>query len=310
MGETRQTLTQEFLRDQIEQQKKTCKQVASETGWDPSTVAKWARRYGIATFRPLFQKGEKHPFWKGKHTTRKGYIKVHQPTHPHASNGYVYEHRLVMESMIGRYLEWDEVVHHKNGQRNDNRPENLELYSNNAEHVEAEHSWSREKQSLLQGLRTKKKGKIPKEELQRLYVSKSAAQIAAEYGANEATIRRWLKDYGIQTVQHRQRFPSNEQLASDLADMAPKDVAAKYGGTVMQLYKALQHRKTTVRKLRQTVGIRSAEWPSTEQLAADLQAMSTHDVVKKYHGTLNQLYQVLHNRGTGVRKLRQLELDS
>jgi hypothetical protein len=60
----------------------------------------------------------------------KRYIDVYIPSHPNCSRkGYVKEHRLVMESNIGRYLEPQETVHHKNGDRQDNRPENLELWS-------------------------------------------------------------------------------------------------------------------------------------------------------------------------------------
>lgn len=59
-----------------------------------------------------------------------GYVMVRMLDHPAVHvNGYVYQHRLVMESMIGRFLEKHENVHHKNGVRTDNRPENLELWS-------------------------------------------------------------------------------------------------------------------------------------------------------------------------------------
>lgn len=62
----------------------------------------------------------------------RGYVLVWEPDHPNKGfKGWMYEHRLVVEAVLGRYLETDEHVHHVNGVKDDNRPENLEVMAAN-----------------------------------------------------------------------------------------------------------------------------------------------------------------------------------
>lgn len=74
--------------------------------------------------------GPTHPAYRtGRTHDMRGYVRIRIPEHPAAVHNQVFEHRLVMEAVLGRYLTPDEVVHHKNGIKDDNRPENLELWT-------------------------------------------------------------------------------------------------------------------------------------------------------------------------------------
>ena len=132
---------------------------------------------------------------KYKHNTAKdyrtkngaGYVMVLEPGHLCGTKwGYIYEHRLVMEKHIGRLLYSWEVVHHINGDKADNRIENLELMSNSKH--SSEHGNIGFQKRPTQKLRKKV-----------LFLREKGwliAEISKEVGLSEPTIRWTLDDFG------------------------------------------------------------------------------------------------------------------
>lgn len=113
--------------------------IGQKIGISPSGVRKYFIKYGIERRpRTAFFQGSpsKNPNWRGgRRVKRSGYVEVYCPEHPNANKRKcVYEHQLVMEKAIGRYIAPGEVIHHIDGNKSNNDISNLLLLAN-SEHA-------------------------------------------------------------------------------------------------------------------------------------------------------------------------------
>jgi hypothetical protein len=167
-----------------------------------------------------------------------GYRVLHDPSHPKAMRcenwaGYVYEHVLVAEQSLGRPLFEDEVVHHLDGDRANNRFCNL-MVVHKAQHPKIEHwlscgapsvkakganrmnsgkpKWKKPSYCDICGrtLQMQQKSrcsakcrsvgslrKPPRETLEEDLRSKSLLAVGKKYGVSDNAVRKWMRRYGL-----------------------------------------------------------------------------------------------------------------
>lgn len=122
----------------------------------------------ISSARTKHMVGELHPCWgkrgpecpnwrSGRYIDRGGYVRALSHGHPRADAGnYVMEHILVMEKMLGHPVPDGAVIHHCNGDKTDNRPYNLRLFSSSSEHMRYHRKREWEMDGFINGLMTER----------------------------------------------------------------------------------------------------------------------------------------------------------
>ena len=124
---------------------RTSHEIAAMVGDNAKYVQATMLKFDAPRLRQAPPTGSRNPSYKhGRRIDRDGYVLVGSGDyHPFArkragrSHGLIYEHRLVMEIELGRYLLPTEVVDHIDGLRLHNCPSNLRVFDSNSQHLRA-----------------------------------------------------------------------------------------------------------------------------------------------------------------------------
>lgn len=145
------------------------------------------------------------------------YAAVYKPEHPYAHvNGYVYGHRLVMEKHLGRYLEPNEMVHHKDDNKRNNRLNNLELTTNRAHSGHHQGGLLTKRKCPVCGrdfcpparrvrhcspecghISVRRVKRPSKRQLVGMLKKIPMVEIAKQFGVSDVAVAKWCKCYGV-----------------------------------------------------------------------------------------------------------------
>lgn len=117
---------------------KSVREISRITGINRSTLRYHFVKLGL---KSNYKQGQRSPNFKSEHFKNQtkssyGYVLIKKRNHPNCDKqGYVRRSRLVMEESLGRFLRREEVVHHINGIKDDDRIQNLQLFPSDKEHI-------------------------------------------------------------------------------------------------------------------------------------------------------------------------------
>lgn len=130
-----------YLVTEYSHKERSMSSIAKELNISHVIVSKYLDKYGIEKrTKKQQQQGKGAPNWNGgKRINSNGYVEIYYPNHPNANKRKtVYEHQLIAEKKIGRFLRKGEVVHHIDMDKSNNNPNNL-IVMTNQEHVKLHH---------------------------------------------------------------------------------------------------------------------------------------------------------------------------
>lgn len=171
-----------------------------------------------------------------------GYVREFSPDHPNADKkGYVFQHRLVMECLIGRLLDREELVHHRNHVRHDNRAENLEVMGR-PEHAR-EHGDETRERSLAP---------LTEDQVREALTGRTTGQAAALLDVNHQTLRNRFPE-----LLSKRRSPG-APLGDELAALV-RSVASDQTLSFQAACLSMDVSSVTLRKWCRMIGV---EWAS------------------------------------------------